>query len=548
MKRRLLYAIALGIFVFAVLTLPFKRMGLDSDSIGFVYHFGSISSGQELIAGMSQGMEYAYSPLNEASAAAKPGFLGFFRPLSQLCFYVASHFFQQNAWDYYLLHIFFHALFCVILFLIYSEFLSALWASFLTLLFAFHPALSSSHLGITCFITPTYCLVAAAVLAYIYYYRTSNMLWGAGAASLFFIALCFYELPFGLVLVLLGYLFLFDYRSLVRKSLIILASVAAYLATRFWYTDTAISFEKKSLGLEIKKLVSQVFENVTQAIKPFWGIQEWSKAGAFVFTVGFLVLLIWFFLQAGAEKRKLAFFYSYAFIAASWPIIIANSSTRYCYLGLPFFCLLLFELIQAIALSLSSFYAERIVAGMLFFCLGWSGLYCRERLSLREQLTYERDQGFNSVAELLKQGEGIVLLGGLQSTKNTVFIMQSGISQAFKLIAPGKNISAYHVKELALCTAEYDAPVCDVEVIPNGYRFVSPAPQKLYFMCPYAWEEGTRVEVSMGTIAVNRKISGWQASDVSFEFNNLWKERLKKAKCITWNTAQHRFDMLPFWR
>ena len=166
-------------------------------------------------------------------------------------------------------------------------------------------------------------------------------------------------------------------------------------------------------------------------------------------------------------------------------------------------------------------------------------------MSNREVYTYKRDLAFVEVAKKFggKKDLRLIYLGTLHFYDNEIFLMQSGMTQASRIFLKDPRLLAYHVSESKIYCK--DVPVGNFEIVPvlGGYRFISSDPENLFIMCPYYWEEGGCIDFSMGRIIVNKKLSGWQATDVTFVFDDKWvnKSNIKNTVILTWDVVSWKF-------
>jgi len=536
-KKIIIRALVLFIVVILFLGLPYRFMGFDSDCFGYIYRVGHGSF--TLKEFFCKPISICYAPVNEVIDSAKASML--YRPLP-LCFiYWLYQFFGTHAYPYFLLSILFHAFSCVLIYLIFLQVVFDPYALFLALLVAVFPSHTPSLLGITSFIIICYTLCFLALFLWVLFKQTRHWYWYIGSGLLFFSSLFVYEMPLIFPFVICWYLFIFDRKNFIKDSWLFFVFEALYFLLRY----CMIGCKSFTAGSGLIQLIVQIPDNIIQAIKPFFGMQDasWPVVAILLFL---LILLFVVYCAFKKDERIKMLFYSTAFIACSWPIFLCNSSSRYFYLAVPFFCLLLYELICFVSEFLFGKKEPLFILGSLFFCIGWSGFYTTRALIQREAYTHGRDIAYARLTRFIKTPQDkIVVIGSLHAYNHEVFLMFSGVSQAISLFTGLDQKNIFHVKEAAIM-GQHDTQSCfDILPVPGGYRFVSQEPKKLFMMCPYGWKEGVPVLYSMGTIIPHHIDNGWKCTDLSIMFDKRWLINLEYLRIVTWNPARWDFEELP---
>ena len=121
--------------------------------------------------------------------------------------------------------------------------------------------------------------------------------------------------------------------------------------------------------------------------------------------------------------------------------------------------------------------------------------------------------------------------------------MQSGMTQATRFFFNNSNMLVYHVIESKFYSKYDTEKMFDIIPVNGGYRFVSSDSDNLFIMSPHLWKEGKKIEFSMGSIIPNKKYSCWQSTDVSFIFDQQWRDQnfLKNTVFLSWDMVNWKF-------
>jgi hypothetical protein len=547
-KEKLLFGSIVFVLVFILCGVLYKNMGHDSDAFGMVYgaakerftfaSFFKVKSSADTESTLNEMHNKGWGDVN---------FFSTYRPLRKLMIYFSFKLFGENAYAYFLVAAFFHAFTSVLLFLIFTFFLSNLYAFLLSIVFAFHPVLFNSYIGLTCLAIPVFLFLFLSAFLYALYYRFNYLFLYFLSAVIYFVSLFFYEMPLSFPFIILLFLLFFDKKNIFKKSYLFFLAMASYFFTKILLFGGMAKNQNVTI-LSVVKLIKcriiSTLNNWYQMIKPFWGMQDFSKVFVSVITGIFLIGVV---LQLILDKknRKKIVFYILSFFAASWVLFIYCSNGRYLYFAVPFFCLIVFEQIKFLSGFLSvKFRKGFVVCGLLLFSV-WGIYRATSSLKRRELYTYRRDIAFQNIVK--KYGSikdlQLVYLGALQSYNNESFLLMSCMAQASSLFFKNFNLPVYQTIELRFYVKKTTDKNFNIYPIPGGYRFVSTDPENIFVMCPYSWVEGKDVDSSMGVIKVNKKLDGWQATDVSFVFNDRWLELFKSKNTIflTWDVAKWEF-------
>jgi hypothetical protein len=584
-------ALVLGSVVFCTLALFVPYMGFDSDCFGLVF-FCSLRDGfWDHLAHLGKSIQTSYVSLNDLGEHQE-GLLTYYRPFMTLFHYLSYNLFGVNGTAYFFCNVALHAIASSFLFILYSNFVSSAVAVLLTLFFAFHPALITSYVGVTSHVVPTYVFFFGMLLAYRSFLATHRFFRYIVAAFLFLASLLCYEIvivfPFVLLLFyimfdrknvrslsklfslsminknfagrchpglragihfkidrLAGYriksgmtsynrffgkkseFFQFRKRSILQKTYLFFVVLVGYSLMRICLLGR-VSSNETSLFSPIN-LLMRAISNWHQAIKPFWGMQEFSKFVPASLTFLLLALVAaHFFIEQRARKK--IFFLSITFFAFAWPVSIVTGDGRYFYLAIPCLGLMLVDALLWLQKKLS----VPVVIPVMTALIAWGFVHAHGALAQRSDLTFKRDQAFKQLVKRYGQQQdlNLVMLGTLHCYKSETLLMQQGMSQAARLFFDNKNLQAFHVTQAKICASKQPTQSFTIESIDGGYRFISPDPDNLFFMVPHGWHEGDVIPFSMGRICVYAKSANWKAHDISFIFSDSWLNRLSKSTAL----------------
>gem|GEM_PF-3822341 len=547
--KKTLIAIGIFIFIFVVMGLPYTQMGFDSDCFGFVFFTSQLKGFWQHVKYLTLPIQFAYESLNYDIATYNPenhgGFLTYYRPIGTLCHYICYSLFGPNAYAYFLVNVSLHAATASCLFLIYTFFLNYFWAALLALTFAFHPAMTPAYVGITCFIIPIYLFMAISVIFFLKHYQQSSWWKYLLAAFFYLLSLFCYEIVIIMPFVLILYLALFDIKNIFKQTWLFFVATFLYIFSRYAFLG-GIKIEPTA-GNGFKKILTDAIFSWYQTVKPFWGMIYFSKISVAVF-MSLLVISVAAILWTCTTKRKLMFFYLASFFLCSWTIFLGSPTTRYFYLAIPFFVLILYEVAMFISDRLNvitKFKSNFIAKFLLLLFLAWGVFNTHTFLKNREFVTSKRDRAFKELASRYKdQPEAqFIFLGTVCYHNGDTLFMQRGMVQATKIFFNNPKQTAFHVIEFKSFNEHADNKTFLVSAIKNGFRFTSPDPEKLFIMSPYTWKIDQPVRFSFGEITPHAKLDGWQTYDLSFTFDEKWLESIdiNKTVFLTFDTNVWKF-------
>ncbi len=519
-------ALVLGIVVFCTLAFFVPYMGFDSDCFGLVF-FSSLRNGfWDHLVHLGKSIQTSYVSLNDLSEHQE-GLLTYYRPLMTLFHYLSYNVFGVNGTSYFFCNVALHAITSSFLFILYSFLFSPGLAALLTLFFAFHPALITSYVGVTSHVVPTYVFFFGMLLAYRFFLATHRLVWYILAAFLFLASLLCYEIVIVFPFVLLLFYVMFDRKNAVKKTYLFFIALLGYAVARICLLGGASSNETSFFSP--MKLLMRAINNWYQAIKPFWGMQGYSKVVPASLTFLLLALIVSHFLMEPGARKKI-FFLGIAFFVFAWPISIVTGDGRYFYLAIPCLGLMLIDTLLWLQKRLS----VPVVIPVMSVLIAWGIVHAHGALGQRGDLTFKRDQAFHELAKRYGKEKdlNLVMLGTLHCYKSETLLMQQGMSQAARLFFDNKNLQAFHVTQAKICVSNSPKQPFIVEPIDRGYRFISPDPDNLFFMVPHGWHQGDVMPFSMGSMCVNAKSASWKAYDISFIFSNVWLERLNVGTAV----------------
>lgn len=533
--KRFYLASTLFALIIIILGIPFKHMGFDSDSFGLVY-----ACWQEPISFQifKESITSKYDPLNKVTEQNNPNsyISTLFRPLQAVMYYICWYLFEKNAYGYYLVSIIFHAFTALAFMVLISFFIPISYSFLIALIFAMHPAHFTSFIGLTCSIIPVFFLFSLSVLLFFLSLKKDNLLIYCLSGFFFLLSLLSYELPIVFPFLFLTYCLIFD-KKMIKNTWIYFVVIGIYFILRI----NLLSGRDQNIELKINaaQRIKTLFINWHQAIKPFFGMQDSSKICISLFIIIFISSIIGVYIIQ-REKRKLILFYILAFFMASWPIFIANSSSRYFYLAIPFFCLIIYEIAIAIA-NQSPKYKNIITHLILLIFISNFTIHAYIRLKTREEYTHQRDIELIRLAKEYDHLENIklILIGALQYQNKEIFLMMSGMTQAFRLFFNNPNLEAYHIDEIKFYCV--NKPISSFNIIPikNGYRIISNDIENIFLM-----HNESKLKSSMGKILINKRLSSWQVNDLSFIFDKKWIKDINKTIILSWDLANQKFIKL----
>lgn len=522
------FAIAIFFIIFIVLGIPYMTIGFDSDCFGLVFLSSQIKSFNDLLVHLFKPIQSCYVALNEQVCYQPDGFLTYFRPLMTLSHYICYQLFGFTPYTYHLINVGLHALTTSLVFVIFSSFISLSSSFMLSLLFAFFPALTPAYVGVTSHVVPTYVFSALIVLTYKKFLETNCMRWQLISALCFTLSLLCYEIMIVFPFILVVFLLMFNYDKIFYRSYLFVVAFFGYLAARFFLLGAPAAHEQKILNFT--SLPHKIFFNWHQAIKPFWGLQTISKPIVIGVTLIFLTLLLSAFFYA-PHRRKKFIFYTISFFLLCWPISLVTADPRYFYPAIPFFILILYEIVL-------HFFSNLLLLSFALL-ISWSIWHDTNALRTRSFVTHARDRAFQGLAEYYGHIPDLrlIMIGTLHCYNHDTLFMQQGMTQAARLFFNNQNLEAYHITQAKIYSHNQTQRSFLIKQLNNGFRFISPEPEKLFFMIPHSWNEETPVPFSMGTIIVHKKSDSWKASDISFLFDAQWlhKADLTKTKFVTFD-------------
>jgi hypothetical protein len=543
LKSGIVYASLAAIIVMVLLLVPYFNLGFDSDYIG-LYEFASrIGGWQGCWEHLFKTVQHTVEPLNVTAHPeyGNVAFTTYYRPMGTLVYFLCYKLFGSYEFGHYFVHILFHALTAFFLCRIYSFFLQPLTAFWLSLMFAFHPSIVCSHIGLQCFLYPVYAFLSAATFVYCCFNKTEKLYLYFLSALLYILAVLSYESAIIFPFILAIYLLLFDKAQVIKKSWLFFLVTGIYIFFRF----TLLGGLGSGNLVDFKSLFHSVYANWHQAIKPFFGLQGSATALVLALCVVLKGLIVLSFVWANLAQRRRMLFYAVGFFLAAWPVFYVSSSGRFFYPAIPFFCLVFYASVSVFWGRVSAKNQNFLsLASVVLFTL-W-GVFCaRSHLANRVEYIAKRDVAFQELKARFSSIDDLRLihLGTLQFYGNETFLMFSSITQKNRLLFNNPDMKAYHVTEARWYVKNPTNKAFDVIPVEQGYRFVTQDPENLFVMVPHHWQEGQDYAFSMGRLRVNKKLDHWQATDITFMFDEKWIEskNIKNTRFVTWDPAQWKF-------
>ena len=119
---------------------------------------------------------------------------------------------------------------------------------------------------------------------------------------------------------------MFDRKNAVKKTYLFFIALLGYAVARICLLGGASSNETSFFSP--MKLLMRAISNWYQAIKPFWGMQGYSKVVPASLTFLLLSLIVSHFLMEPGARKKI-FFLGIAFFVFAWPISIVTGDGRW---------------------------------------------------------------------------------------------------------------------------------------------------------------------------------------------------------------------------
>ncbi len=541
MKNKESSILQLGLIIFLItfslLGIPFSKIGFDSDCFGLVFLSSQINGLKDLLTQMQGSVQSSYEALNEVSKSQFHGFLTYFRPIMTLSHYVCYKIFGLNAYAYHLVNVGLHATTSSIVFIIFSKFISCGIAFLLALLFAFFPALTPAYVGVTSHVVPTYLFAALMIICYQRFLLTNRQRWQLVSAIFFLISLFCYEIIIVFPIVLTLFLFIFqetntfDIKKIVRQTYAFWIALLTYFVLRLFLLGSSIS--KSSFSLNFFSLIQKIIFNWYQAIKPFFGLQDFSKLVTIFVALICIIIIIFAFIK-DQTTRKIIYFCSLSFFILAWPISFVTSDGRYFYLSIPMFIFMFYIALESTS-KLFSFKQKYLIPKIvLLIGIVCGALHGTHALIIRSFVTNQRDKAFERLARDYKNIKNLrlIMIGTLHCFNNDTLFMQQGMTQAARLFFNNPRLEAYHVTQAKIFSHKKTMKSFIIESLKNGFKFKSPDEENLFFMIPHTWKEENVIPFSMGKIIVHKKHATWKASEISFLFDEKWLKPEDKDRTI----------------
>jgi hypothetical protein len=375
----------------------------------------------------------------------------------------------------------------------------------------------------------SYLFVALSALMYAKFYTRHSS--GAYAASIFFYicALLSYEVTM-VAPVLLALFVLFFAHTRWRDVVPFVGINIAYFGLRFLVMGIPSA---SGAGVSMSSFITKILDNCMQAIKPFWGLQDAPTGVAIAVTLLFGLLCLQHCVRFPQQRWQMLWLVL-SFGAGSWGIFLGNSSSRYFCMGLPFFVILVYLIIQ----GLMSVNKSRFVLAMLVIAGGARTIYNQTR---REAYTAERDKAIQQLVADYPT-KNYFVLSAPHFCNNEIFLLSSGVMQGIQLVGNRPDARVYHLIQIPLCTKTFPSQgTIEVTAMPHGYRVCSTNPKDLWFMVLHGVDH---MKISMGELVFHKKTSSWQATDVEIILNPEYRTKawLEETTVVMWDPQAWRFD------
>ncbi len=348
-QKIILVATTIPLITLIALGIPFTKMGFDSDCFGLVWLSKQIVSWQDLLTYLTAPIQHVYLPPNEL-ANYQENCLSYFRPFMVLSHYLAYSFFGLNPYAYHLINVTLHGFTASGLFYLFAQSIPLGTSFFLALIFIFHPALTPAYVGVTSHVVPTYLFLILSAICYYHACLKESWWWQLSAALFLLGSLLCYEIAIIFPLVALLYHICTDeqlaFHHRLRKAWsttwLLWLTIFGYIFARLLLLGVNASGTGKQNIL--RALMLKIMSNWHQSIKPFWGMKQYGKLLPALVTLIFILGVLSAFYQR-KKRRGLLYWYPLSFVLCAWPIPLVTSDGRYFYPAIPFFCLMVYEIL-----------------------------------------------------------------------------------------------------------------------------------------------------------------------------------------------------------
>jgi hypothetical protein len=480
-------------------------MGVDCDFFGVLQEIRLLDSWKHL---WQTSLAHSYFPANEMTV--ENNFGSFYRPILQYSHAIENYFLQDWWYGYTLVAIAFFGMTTGILAVIFTYAFPLFDALLLASLCAVHPALSPSLLSVTVLLSSAYFFIALSTLFYIFFYQHRKLTFLFGSLFFLFLALLSYDLLMIAPILLLLYLYFFNQKYILDVIPYFFIN-GICIGLRIFFMGTP---PQKNLH-DLSILIKQVLDNIIQVLRPFWGLEWTSTLIALCLTLLFTFLILMHWIQHKKDRQTIIWLLC-SFIIGSWGIIVGYAQSRYFCLGLPFFAMLLYLLLDR---SVS----KKIVRGILILLIIAWGTRTFLNQANREKYIYARDIALHQLLNEYPSKQYFILTIPY-FCKNEHFLLGTGIMQGLQLYSKDNTLKVYNIfNKIALYLEDF--PSKGTLIINNsehGYEIISTDPKNIWFTVLPGVE---KYETSMGTVIIQKRKTSWQATELVVEFNDTYLQK-----------------------
>jgi len=540
-SQRFIATIILFLSIFLILGIPFIHWGFLHDDFGVILH-SHIESFSTIIQLFSEpGMTTVVQPDNFVMPE-QSFFATLYRPFSYIFYALQQYFCGFDAYRYFLVMIFFHAVNALLLFHLLLSFFPLGIAFLAALFFGFH----SSYWDWMGWIAGqmhviNFTLMLLVIMLFKKYIDTKKFWYHLVACSLFLISLFTRETA--LIMPAWGILALMLYKP--EKSWLWAIKQTAW----FWVLDIfylgvrILAYPIKTSGSGMKVILNPIdfilnFKNRFFDLVTFGADVAnlaWLGGGNRLLKGSLIALffsaLIWLFYKN--KQKKVLLFCMVSMGMFMWPAILRYYSSRYLYKALPFFIIFL-----VVGILFYHHKSERTRLRFNKICFSVLGLFtCFNMIALplhfkqRETVLYETAQAFDELVQDPRIKDRALCFVALPYN-----IFPTGVAQALRMRGVPETQKVYYDTSSFVWS---NKPLAknEIHISQNNHQL------RIESQNSDAWFNPFNQLTKMGTITptkIDKKTGNTLA--ITYSFDKAWLEQ--NLLFITWDFEHHRFTIL----
>ncbi len=546
-SKRFILSLVVFAITFILLGIPFFNWGFLHDDFGVVWH-SQIKNIKDILKFFTgAGMTVTVQPSNYMPP--EQSFLVvYYRPFVYIFYALQMLFFKFNAYGYFLVTIFLHAINAVILFNLLFPFTSWIFAFWGAMFFAFHPSLinwlgwiaGQAHIL-------NFTLILLVILFLKKYLETRNIIDYWSAFFIFLISLFTRETAIIIPIWIMYAAYLYEnYLGANKKSFFgtiykyLRLTIPFWLGVIFYFVVRFSFYPIKFSGpsqIELSPLTflsnlkGRFFDLVT-FLSDVFGL-SFLPSGHQIIKGGLIVLFFslfaWSFIKN--SKKKYILLCIFSMFLFMWPAFLRYYSSRYLYKTLPF-CVL-------IVLFLIKFYKSKTVAGklksqrisliILYSFLIFNIFSLPYNLKKREQFLHKLDIAFTELSQDPKVCDKPICFVGLPWS-----IFPTGSAQAVWM--KGITLPVYYDRRTwGASIRDIYQNWLNIEKIKNGFRLKTTNHDQVWIAA------NGQEEFAMGQKAIHDHKDG-KVVDVSFIFDKKYLDQ--NPVFVTWDYETLKFIIL----